>query len=275
MCSGYALFAAKLDDYPHDYSVTGYTACKLLLDGRQEILRAISTFMDDGHVHIGRRKVCSSDLFQNCKFWTTYPLMFSYMSWLGPLASLLIFLVAFCNPVLLPLLPQAKLLAFPGHNVVTQPVVSSIHNEQLVECSTSPLKNVATWISVTSLYMGRQVPGYPCLKNDKIGPVLVSLYLWSFYYLPSTVGGKWNPWSFYTGMKDSIHPVEIVTNDWTLDSLDVIINYATLFIVNTITAVMVSTVTERFKHFVFPYSLWTCHDAIRTYMIWSNVFPNK
>jgi len=49
MCSGYALFAAKLDDYPHDYSVTGYTACKLLLDGRQEILRAISSFMDDGH----------------------------------------------------------------------------------------------------------------------------------------------------------------------------------------------------------------------------------
>ena len=49
MCSGYALFAAKLDDYHHDYSVTGYTACKLLVDGRQEILRAISSFMDDGH----------------------------------------------------------------------------------------------------------------------------------------------------------------------------------------------------------------------------------
>ena len=78
--------------------------------------------------------------------------MFSSMSWLGPLASLLIFLVAFCNPVLLPLLPQAKLLAFPGHSVVTQPVVSSIHNEQLVECSTSPLKNVAPRISVTLLY---------------------------------------------------------------------------------------------------------------------------
>jgi hypothetical protein len=44
-----ALFAAKLDDYRHDYSVTGYTACKLLVDGRQEILRAISSFMDDGH----------------------------------------------------------------------------------------------------------------------------------------------------------------------------------------------------------------------------------
>ena len=44
-----ALFAAKLDDYRHDYSVTGYTACKLLVDGHQEILRAISSFMDDGH----------------------------------------------------------------------------------------------------------------------------------------------------------------------------------------------------------------------------------
>jgi hypothetical protein len=115
--------------------------------------------------------------------------------------------------------------------------------------------------------MGRQVPGYPCLRNNKIGHVLVSSFLWFFYYLPSTGGGKWNPWSFYTGMKHSIHPVEIVTNDWTLDSLDVIMNYATLIIVNTITAVTVSTVTERFKHFVFPYSSWTCHDAIRTYMI--------
>ena len=44
-----ALFAAKQDDYHHNYSVTGYTACKFLLDGRHEIFRAISSFMDDGH----------------------------------------------------------------------------------------------------------------------------------------------------------------------------------------------------------------------------------
>jgi hypothetical protein len=36
-----ALFAAKLDDYRHDYSVTGCTACKLLVDGHQEMLRAM------------------------------------------------------------------------------------------------------------------------------------------------------------------------------------------------------------------------------------------
>lgn len=44
-----ALFAAKQDDYRHDYSVTGYTACKLLLDGRLEIFRAVASYMDDGH----------------------------------------------------------------------------------------------------------------------------------------------------------------------------------------------------------------------------------
>jgi hypothetical protein len=44
-----ALFAAKQDDYRDNYSVTGYTACKFLLDGRSEIFRAISSFMDDGH----------------------------------------------------------------------------------------------------------------------------------------------------------------------------------------------------------------------------------
>ena len=44
-----ALFAAKQDDYCHNYSVTGYTACKLLIHGRQEIFRAVSSFMDDGH----------------------------------------------------------------------------------------------------------------------------------------------------------------------------------------------------------------------------------
>jgi hypothetical protein len=44
-----ALFAAKQDDYRDNYSVTGYTACKFLLDGRSEIFRAVSSFMDDGH----------------------------------------------------------------------------------------------------------------------------------------------------------------------------------------------------------------------------------
>ena len=44
-----ALFAAKQDDYCHNYSVTGYTACKLLIHGRQDIFRAVSSFMDDGH----------------------------------------------------------------------------------------------------------------------------------------------------------------------------------------------------------------------------------
>jgi hypothetical protein len=43
-----ALHAAK-NEYRQDYSVWGYTACKLLLDGRQEIFRAISSYMDDGH----------------------------------------------------------------------------------------------------------------------------------------------------------------------------------------------------------------------------------
>ncbi len=43
-----ALHAAK-NEYHQDYSVRGYTACKLLLDGRQEIFRAISSYMDDGH----------------------------------------------------------------------------------------------------------------------------------------------------------------------------------------------------------------------------------
>jgi hypothetical protein len=43
-----ALHAAK-NEYRQDYSVWGYTACRLLLDGRQEIFRAISSYMDDGH----------------------------------------------------------------------------------------------------------------------------------------------------------------------------------------------------------------------------------
>ena len=43
-----ALHAAK-NEYCEDYLVRGYTACKLLLDGRQEIFRAISSYMDDGH----------------------------------------------------------------------------------------------------------------------------------------------------------------------------------------------------------------------------------
>ena len=43
-----ALRAAK-NEYCEDYLVWGYTACKLLLDGRQEIFQAISSYMDDGH----------------------------------------------------------------------------------------------------------------------------------------------------------------------------------------------------------------------------------
>ena len=43
-----ALHAAK-NEYCEDYLVRGYTACKLLLDGRQEIFRAITSYMDDGH----------------------------------------------------------------------------------------------------------------------------------------------------------------------------------------------------------------------------------
>ena len=121
--------------------------------------------------------------------------------------------------------------------------------------------------------MWRQIPWYPCFRNYEIRQVLVSVQLWFFYHLPSTGGWKRLPWLFYTIMKHSIHPVQVVIDDWTLDSLQVFMNYSSLYIINAITAVSVSTVTEWFKNFIVPYSSWTCHYAIRTDVIWCNIFP--
>ena len=81
------------------------------------------------------------------------------------------FLVTFCRLVFLPLFSHAKLLALPGHMVVTQPEVSSIHSKQLVECSTSPLKNVAPRMSMLSLYVCddkfHDIPASETTKHDR------------------------------------------------------------------------------------------------------------
>ena len=81
-----------------------------------------------------------------------------------------LFLVALFNPFELPLLPHAKLLALPGHIVVTQPELSSIHNEQLVQCSTSPPKNVPPRISVVSSKTcedkSQDIPHSDTMKKD-------------------------------------------------------------------------------------------------------------
>ena len=143
--------------------------------------------------------------------------------------------------------------------VVTQPEVSSVHNEQLIECSTRPLENVVPRISMLSFYVcdgkSHEIPS----TDYKIWQVLESVMLRFPYYLPSTCCGKWHSQTFQTISKCSIHPFKIVLNDWIVDSLDVITNNLSLFLINTISTVSMSTIAEWFDNFVSPDSSWACH----------------